>query len=82
MAAGTSFEEFYAGTVDRLLGHLFLVTGDLHAAEEIVQEAFTRASMRWARLRDYDVPEACVRRVAMNLATDRLAASGATPGRS
>jgi DNA-directed RNA polymerase specialized sigma24 family protein len=29
-------------TVDRLLGHLFLVTGDLHAAEEIVQEAFTR----------------------------------------
>jgi RNA polymerase sigma-70 factor (ECF subfamily) len=42
MAAGASFEEFYAATVDRLLGHLFLVTGDLHAAEEIVQEAFTR----------------------------------------
>jgi len=54
-----------------LLGHLFLVTGDLHAAEEIVQEAFTRASMRWSRLRDYDVPEAWVRRVAMNLAADR-----------
>jgi RNA polymerase sigma-70 factor (ECF subfamily) len=71
MAAGASFEDFYAGTVDRLLGHLFLVTGDLHAAEEIVQEAFTRASMRWARLRDYDVPEAWVRRVAMNLAVDR-----------
>ena len=71
MAAGASFEEFYAATVDRLLGHLFLVTGDLHAAEEIVQEAFTRASMRWPRLRSYDVPEAWVRRVAMNLATDR-----------
>ena len=42
MAASASFEEFYAATVDRLLGHLFLVTGDLHAAEEIVQEAFTR----------------------------------------
>ena len=71
MAAGASFEEFYAATVDRLLGHLFLVTGDLHAAEEIVQEAFTRASMRWPRLRSYDVPEAWVRRVAMNLAADR-----------
>jgi RNA polymerase sigma-70 factor, ECF subfamily len=71
MAAGASFEEFYAATVDRLLGQLFLVTGDLHAAEEIVQEAFTRASTRWARLRDYDVPEAWVRRVAMNLAADR-----------
>jgi RNA polymerase sigma-70 factor (ECF subfamily) len=72
MAASASFEEFYAATVGRLLGHLFLVTGDLHAAEEIVQEAaFTRASLRWAHLRDYDVPEAWVRRVAMNLAADR-----------
>jgi RNA polymerase sigma-70 factor (ECF subfamily) len=71
MAASASFEEFYAATVDRLHGHLFLVTGDLHAAEEIVQEAFTRASMRWSHLRDYDRPEAWVRRVAMNLAADR-----------
>ena len=58
-------------TVGRLLGQLFPVTGDLHEAEEIVQEAFARASTRWARLRDYDVPEAWVRRVAMNLAADR-----------
>jgi RNA polymerase sigma-70 factor (ECF subfamily) len=29
-------------------------------------------SVRWARLCDYDVPEAWVRRVAMNLAADRL----------
>ena len=70
-AASASFEEFYAATVGRLLGHLFLITGDLHAAEEIVQEAFTRASLRWSHLRDYDVPEAWVRRVAMNLAADR-----------
>ena len=35
MAASASFEEFYAATVDRLLGHLFLVTGDLlvHAVQ-------------------------------------------------
>jgi RNA polymerase sigma-70 factor, ECF subfamily len=71
MAASASFEEFYAATVDRLLGQLFLVTGDLHAAEELVQEAFTRAAMRWSYLRSYDVPEAWVRRVAMNLAADR-----------
>jgi DNA-directed RNA polymerase specialized sigma24 family protein len=31
MAAGASFEEFYAATVDRLLGHLFLVTGLVQA---------------------------------------------------
>jgi len=38
MAARASFEDFYAATVNRLLGHLFLVTGDLHAAEEIVEQ--------------------------------------------
>jgi RNA polymerase sigma-70 factor (ECF subfamily) len=65
------FEEFYTATVGRLLGALFPVTGDLHEAEEVVQEAFARASTRWSRLRDYDVPEAWVRRVAMNLAADR-----------
>jgi RNA polymerase sigma-70 factor (ECF subfamily) len=65
------FEEFYLATVGRLLGQLFPVTGDLHEAEEVVQEAFARASTHWARLRDYDVPEAWVRRVAMNLAADR-----------
>ena len=71
MADTQGFEEFYTATVGRLLGQLFPVTGDLHEAEEIVQEAFARASTRWARLRDYDVPEAWVRRVAMNLAADR-----------
>jgi RNA polymerase sigma-70 factor (ECF subfamily) len=71
MADTEGFEEFYTATVRRLLGQLFPVTGDLHEAEEVVQEAFARASARWNRLRDYDVPEAWVRRVAMNLAADR-----------
>ena len=71
MADTQGFEEFYTATVGRLIGVLFPVTGDLHEAEEIVQEAYARASTRWARLRDYDSPEAWVRRVAMNLAADR-----------
>jgi RNA polymerase sigma-70 factor, ECF subfamily len=65
------FEEFYTATVGRLLGAMYPVTGDVHEAEEIVQEAYARASARWSRLRDYDVPEAWVRRVALNLAADR-----------
>jgi RNA polymerase sigma-70 factor, ECF subfamily len=47
------------------------VTGDLHEAEEVVQEAFARAFLHWSRLRQYEVPEAWVRRVAMNLAAER-----------
>lgn len=64
------FEELYTSTFGRLVGQLFLVTGDLHEAEEVVQEAFTRAAGRWQWLREYDQPELWVRRVAINLATD------------
>jgi RNA polymerase sigma-70 factor, ECF subfamily len=64
------FEDFYAAVFDRLVGQLYLVTGNLQDAEDVVQEALTRAAVRWSRLRDYEVPEAWVRRVAMNLASD------------
>jgi RNA polymerase sigma-70 factor (ECF subfamily) len=70
-AMAGEFEELYTSTFGRLVGQLFLVTGDLHEAEEVVQEAFTRAAGRWQRLREYDLPELWVRRVAINLATDR-----------
>jgi RNA polymerase sigma-70 factor (ECF subfamily) len=66
------FEDFYAAVFDRLVGQLYLVTGNLQDAEDVVQEALTRAAVRWSRLRRYRVPEAWVRRVAMNLASDRF----------
>jgi RNA polymerase sigma-70 factor (ECF subfamily) len=64
------FEELYAAVFGRLVGQLDLVTGDLQDAEDAVQEALTRAAVRWGRLRAYAVPEAWVRRVAMNLASN------------
>jgi RNA polymerase sigma-70 factor, ECF subfamily len=64
------FEELYTSAFARLVGQLFLVTGNMHEAEEVVQEAFTRAAGRWQQLRDYDLPEQWVRRVAINLACD------------
>jgi RNA polymerase sigma-70 factor, ECF subfamily len=65
------FTAFYASVFARLVGQLRVVTGDLQEAEDVVQEALARASTRWARLQSYDVPEAWVRRVALNLAADR-----------
>src|SRR4029453_19393469 len=58
MTGRGSFEQFYTGAVNRLLGQLFLVTGNLHEAEEVVQDALARASVRWSWLRDYNAPEA------------------------
>lgn len=72
MAADEEFASFYAGTFARLVGQLSLITGNRHEAEDAVQEAFARASIRWSRLRHYDVPEAWVRRVAFNLAINGI----------
>ena len=69
MRGEDDFEDFYQASYPRLVGQLTVLTGNLEDAE---QEAFVRASTRWARLRDYDAPEAWVRRVALNLATSGL----------
>jgi RNA polymerase sigma-70 factor (ECF subfamily) len=66
-----SFEEFYEATYHRLLRQLVLVTRDRGDAEDLLQDAYGRAAVRWRRLRDYQAPEAWVRRVAFRLATDR-----------
>jgi RNA polymerase sigma-70 factor, ECF subfamily len=62
------FTEFYSGSYVRLRKQLFAVTGDLAEAEDVLQEAYARASRRWSRLRAYDAREAWVRRVALRLA--------------
>ena len=66
--ADDGFATFYASSYRRLLGQLFAVTGDLAEAENVLQEAYARAFVRWSRVRGYDRPEAWVRRVAINLA--------------
>jgi RNA polymerase sigma-70 factor, ECF subfamily len=65
-SVGDDFAAFYAASYRRLVGQLFVVLGDLNEAEDVVQEAFTRAAARWPRVRAYDAPEAWVRRVALN----------------
>jgi RNA polymerase sigma-70 factor (sigma-E family) len=68
LMADDGFAAFYAGSYRRLLGQLFAVTGDLAEAENVLQEAYARAFARWSRVGDYELPEAWVRRVAINLA--------------
>jgi RNA polymerase sigma-70 factor (ECF subfamily) len=65
------FAEFYAANVSALTMSLYAYTGDLSAAQDAVQEAFTRALVRWERIAQHDNPAAWTRRVAWNLATSR-----------
>jgi RNA polymerase sigma-70 factor, ECF subfamily len=51
---------------------LFALVGEVGEAEDVVQEAFARAALRWQRICAYDDPEAWVRRVALNRARSNL----------
>lgn len=70
-AAEHEFAEFYDATWSRTLACTYAMSGDLGAAEELAQEAYTRAWARWGRLSSYDEPAAWVRQVATNLAVSR-----------
>ncbi|TCO53055.1 SigE family RNA polymerase sigma factor [Actinocrispum wychmicini] len=65
------FEEFYTHCVRRLTGQLYLVTGDLQEAQDVVQEAFVRAWTHRGKLRRDAGPEAWVRTTAGRLAISR-----------
>jgi RNA polymerase sigma-70 factor (ECF subfamily) len=73
-ARGSTDEGFavcYAASFQALVTQLFVYTGDLALAHDLVQEAFCRALPRWEKLSTYDDPVAWVRRVALNLARNR-----------
>jgi RNA polymerase sigma-70 factor (ECF subfamily) len=65
------FDGFYAGSVDRLVGQVYALTGDRGEAQDAVQEAFIRAWKHRGSLDREGHPEAWVRRVAMRLAISR-----------
>ena len=65
------FTAFVAGSSRRLLRGAYLITGDLDEAQDLLQTALERAYRRWPSVQRSEVPEAYVRRILVNLATDR-----------
>ena len=65
------FDAFYHAHFRSVTTQLCAYTGDLALAQDLAQEAFCRAFVRWDRLVRYDDPVAWVRRVAWNLARSR-----------
>jgi RNA polymerase sigma-70 factor (sigma-E family) len=56
------FSEWAAGVQRRLLRSAYLLTGDVHRAEDLVQEALIKVALRWPRLRDGN-PTAYARKI-------------------
>lgn len=70
MARRDEFDEFFLANHAALVRTMTVITGDAALAEDVVQEAFQRAYVRWRRVRRYDQPLAWVRRVAINRSRD------------
>jgi RNA polymerase sigma-70 factor (sigma-E family) len=60
------FQEFVAARGGALSRTAFLLAGDHHAAEDLVQSALAKAAARWWQIRDGGQPEAYVRRIMIN----------------
>ena len=68
---GHDLQQVFEASWRRLTGQLYAVCGDLTEAEEVVAEAFARASARRRMFEALDNPEAWLRVTAVNLARTR-----------
>ncbi len=69
-AQENAFADFVRDASPSLLTTAWMLSGDPHVAEELVQEALARVYVRWERVSP-DRPTAYARRVLVNLHTDR-----------
>ncbi|MEV8548398.1 SigE family RNA polymerase sigma factor [Streptomyces glaucescens] len=65
-ARDEEFQAFVIGRWPRLMRTAFLLTGEQHAAEDLVQSTLERVYVAWRKVGSADEPEAYVRRVMIN----------------
>lgn len=66
-----SFEAFVAARLGALHRYAFVLTGDVHEAEDLLQEALARTGAAWPRVRNREHPDAYVRTAMVRLMCNR-----------
>ncbi|WP_432137506.1 MULTISPECIES: SigE family RNA polymerase sigma factor [unclassified Streptomyces] len=66
------FQEFVRARWSRLVRTAYLLTGDVHDAEDLTQTALAKAYRSWRRVARTDNPEAYVRRMLVSCNSDRF----------
>jgi RNA polymerase sigma-70 factor (sigma-E family) len=70
-APRAGFDEFVAARANALLRYACVLTGNLHDAEDLVQEALVRTGVAWSRIHRKDDPEGYVRQTMVRLNINR-----------
>jgi len=60
------FRDFMVGHGGQLSRFAYLLTGNHHAAEDLMQSALAKVAARWKKVAAYERPEAYVRRIMLN----------------
>lgn len=71
MGTTPDFDEWVAARGHSLLRLAYVLTGSQRDAEDIVQDALSRALPRWSRISHLDDPDAYVRRMLVNTNVSR-----------
>lgn len=66
------FHEYVLSRRKVLLHEAFLMVGDVHTAEDLVQSALAKVYVSWRRVVAADSPDAYVRRILINTNVSRL----------
>lgn len=72
MRVTPAFEDFYRAEFPAVVGLAYALSGSRAGAEDLAQEAFLAAHRNWGRVREYEKPEAWVRRVVANLSVSLI----------
>ncbi len=65
-----TYEEFADSRLTALLRYALMLTGDLHTAEDLVQETMVRVQLNWRRVERTGSPDGYVRRMLTNQFVD------------
>jgi RNA polymerase sigma-70 factor (sigma-E family) len=71
-AAPEQFAEFVRGRHAALLRYAYLLCGDSHLAQDLVQDALERTGVAWRRIERQGDPEGYLRRVITNRYLNRI----------
>ena len=66
-----AFSDFMAARWNALFRTAYLITGDRHEAEDLLQTAMAKTFVAWKRVRAKEAADAYVRRVMVNTAASR-----------